>query len=255
MTAITTTSALAQTPVRAGTARRIWNVVRLQFANRFGMLVLPWLIFGFIWLVNMVIWIAIFASTHEQLTGTQYSGATFYIYVYFAILAVQAMNLTFRFALGLSATRRDYYLGTVLAFVLQGLLLTAICTVLSYIEDWTNGYGMGAHMFSNVYFGSGPLWQRLFACFGAFLFCFTLGALSGSVFVRWRANGLYTLGAFVVVIAVAFIATVTLTNSWSGVWAWFAQVGPVGFVGWLMIPAAIAGVLGFFVLRKAAARE
>jgi hypothetical protein len=255
MTAVTAADSLTDRRSIPGTGARIWNVVRVHYANRFTMFALPWIVFGFIFVVNLVIWISIFASTHEQLTGTQWSGATFYIYVYFAVAAVQAMNLTFRFALGLSVTRRDYYLGTVLAFLIQGAILTLLCTILSYIEDWTNGYGMGAHMFSNMYFGTGSLGVRLFSCFGAFLFCFALGALSGSVFVRWRANGLYALGAIVAVLAVAFIAITTLTDSWPSVGAWFLQVRAVGVIAWFLIPTVIAGVAGFFVLRKAAARE
>jgi hypothetical protein len=255
MTAISTPATLTEAGTVPSTARRIWNVTRLHFANRFSMIALPWIIIGFVFLVSMVIWISIFAATREQLTGTQWSGATTYIFVYFGIAAVQAMNLTFRFAMGMSATRRDYYLGTVLAFVLQGLLFTAVCTLLSYVEDWTNGYGMNAHMFSNVYMGSGPLWERVFTTFAGFLFCFGLGALAGSVYVRWRANGLYTLGAIVVLLGVGFVAVATLTGSWPAVGAWFLQVRAVGVVAWLLIPMVVSVVVGFFVLRKAPSRS
>ncbi len=247
----------AVSPDRSGTpdaGRRVWNIVRLQFANRFTMLVLPWIIVGFIFLVNLAIWISIYASTREPLDDTQWSGATAYLYVYFGVAAVQAMNLTFRFALGMTATRRDYYLGTVLAFAIQGALLTLVCTVLSYAEDWTHGYGMNAHMFSNVYVGAGPLWQRLFASFGLFLFCFALGALAGSVFVRWRANGLYVLGALVVLIVAAFVVTATLTGSWEAVGRSFLQLGAVGVIAWALVPASIAGVVGYLVLRRAPSR-
>jgi hypothetical protein len=254
MTAISTPAALAETAAVPGAAHRLWTVTKLHFTNRFSMIALPWMIIGFVWLVNMVIWISIFFSTGEQLTGTEWSGSTMYIYVYFGIAAVQAMNLTFRFAVGMSATRRDYYLGTFAAFALQGLLFTAVCTLLSYVEDWTGGYGMNAHMFSNVYFGAGPLWQRLFVTFAAFMVCFTLGALAGSVFVRWRANGLYALGAVVVLLIVGFVAATTLTASWPAVADWFLQVRAVGFVAWMLIPAVLSAVIGFFVLRKAPAR-
>jgi hypothetical protein len=254
MTAISASGAVADTSAVPGSWQRIWNVVRLQFANRFSMIALPWIIIGLVFLVNLVIWISIFVSTHEQLEDTKWSGSTFYIFVYFGIAAVQAMNLTFRFALGMSATRRDYYLGTVVAFALQGLLFTAVCTLLSYVEDWTNGFGMSAHMFSNTYFGSGPLWERLFSSFGAFMVFFALGALAGSVFVRWRANGLYALGGIVALGAAASVAAATLSGSWPAIGQWFLEMRAVGVVAWLLIPAAISAVIGFFVLRKAPAR-
>lgn len=254
MTAISTSAVTAESVSVPGAGHRIWTVSRLHFANRFTMLTLPWMVIGFVFLVNMVIWISIFAATGERLTGTEWSGSTAYIFIYFAVAAVQAMSLTFRFALGMSATRRDYYLGTVAAFAIQGLLFTAVCTLLSYVEDWTNGYGMNAHMFSNIYFGTGPLWQRLFATFGAFMVCFALGALAGSVFVRWRANGLYALGAIVVLLGAGFVAVATLTGSWPAVGQWFLQVRAIGVVAWLLIPATVSAVIGFYVLRKAPAR-
>jgi len=254
MTAISTPAARVDATAYPGAGHLIWTSTRLQFTNRFSMIALPWIIIGFVFLVNMVIWISIYLSTHEQLEGTEWSGSTAYIFVYFAIAAVQAMNLTFRFALGMSATRRDYYLGTVLAFALQGLMFTAVCTLLSYIEDWTHGYGMSAHMFSNVYFGSGPLWERLFATYAAFMVCFALGALAGSVFVRWRANGLYALGAIVVLLIVGAVAIITLTGSWPSVGQWFLQVRAIGVIAWLLVPAVVSAVVGFFVLRKAPAR-
>ena len=254
MTAISSTSTVSESIAVPGAGKRVWNVVRLQFANRFSMLALPWIIIGFVFLVNMVIWISIYASTHQQLSGTQWSGATIYIYVYLGIAAVQAMNLTFRFALGLSATRRDYYLGTALAFIVQSALFTIALTLLSYVEDWTHGYGINAHMFSNMYFGSGPLWERLFTSFGALLFCVFMGAIAGGVFVRWRANGLYALGGIVALMIAIFVAATTLSDSWPAVGQWFLQMRTVGVVAWLLIPTAVAAVVGFFVLRRATAR-
>ena len=144
--------------------------------------------------------------------------------------------------------------GTVVAFALQGLLFTAVYTLLSYIEDWTQGYGMNAHMFSNVYMGSGPLWERVFTTFGAFMFCFALGALAGSVFVRWRATGLYALGGVVALLTVGFIAVSTLTDSWPAVGGWFVEMRTVGVVAWLLIPMLVSAVIGYFVLRKAPSR-
>ena len=42
----------------------------------------------------------------------QYNGGATWIMFYMVVVAVQSMNQTFRFAVGFSSTRRDYYLGT-----------------------------------------------------------------------------------------------------------------------------------------------
>jgi hypothetical protein len=86
------------------------------------------------------------------------------------------------------------------------------------------------------------------------MFCFALGALAGSVFVRWRSNGLYLLGAIVAVLGVGFVAVTTLTGSWPAVGAWFADSRTVGVVAWLLIPVVVSAVIGYFVLRRAPSR-
>jgi hypothetical protein len=255
MTAIATPLASARST--AGATRRIWNVVRLQYANRFNMVVLPWMILAFVFVINLAIWIIITNASDGKasLGGTQYSGSTFYIFIYLGVAAVQAVNLTFPFALGYSVTRKDYYLGTVLAFVLQSALFTVAYVLLSYIEEWTNGWGVGGHMFSGIYFGQGALWQRLFTVFAAFLVCFFIGVVCAAVYVRWKANGLYVLGAAFAVVLVGALALITFTKSWVAVGTWFAATGATGLVAWLLIPTALAAILGYLILRRATPRS
>ncbi|WP_308465577.1 hypothetical protein [Rathayibacter soli] len=237
----------------AGAPRRIWNVVRLQFANRWNMLAIPWLIIAFVFLVNYAIWAIITAASNGEasLDGTQYSGSTLWLFAYLMIAAIQAMTLTFPFALGFSVTRRDYYLGTTLAFVVQSAAFTATYVILSYIEDWTNGWGLGGHMFSAIYFGQGPLAQRIFTVFATFLICFAIGLFAATVFVRWKSNGLILAGACLTIVLLAGAALITFTQSWLSVWAWFGDVGSTGVVAWILVPAALLGVAGFYILRRA----
>ena len=245
---------LLDTTGTPGAFTRAWNVVRLHYTNRRTMVGVPLMVMGFIFLINLAIWIIIRSASGEPLTGTEWSGSTAYIFIYFIVVAVQSMNQTFSFALGYSVTRRDYYLGSVLAFGVQSALLSIAFVLLSYIEQWTNGWGLGGHFFSNVYFGTGALLPRLFTVFGAFLFCFFIGSTAGSVFVRWKMNGMLVLIGIVVVIVVGGFAIVVLTNAWAALGSWFVTTGPTGVVAWLLIPAAIAAVIGFFVLRRATPR-
>ena len=251
-----TTALLEASTTAPGAFARIWNVVRLHYTNRWTILGVPWMIIGFVFLVNLAIWIIIRSASGGQtsLDGTQWSGSTAYIFIYSIVVAVQAMNQTFSFALGYSATRRDYYLGSVLAFGVQSALFTIAFVLLSYIEEWTGGWGLGGHFFANAYFGTGPIWQRMFTVFGAFLFCFFIGSISGAVFVRWKLNGMLVLMGIVAVLGVGGFAVAALTNAWSAIGAWFVASGATGVVAWLLIPSALAAIIGFFVLRRATPR-
>jgi hypothetical protein len=238
---------------------RIWNAARLNLVNRWTVYWIPLMILGFIWLVNLAIWWIISASVggadrQDAMDGTQWSGASFYIFVYMLVIAVQSMNMTFAYALGLSLTRREFYLGSSIAFVLLAFSYGVILTTLSYLEEWTNGWGLGGHMFTSVYFGSGPVWQRLFIFGAAMLFFAFIGALSGTIFMRWRTNGLLIAAAITTLLIVGTIALITMSQSWGRVGEWFVVSGPQGVIAWTLLPTVLAGLAGYFILSRATPR-
>jgi hypothetical protein len=242
-----------------GMNKHIMSVVRLHFVNRRTTIVVPWMIMAFIFLINLAIWAIIAAATTGQdrtdaTSGTQYSGASFFIFIYMLVVAIQAVNITFPFALGYGVTRRDFYLGTSVSFVILSVFYGAALTVLSFIEQATHGWGLGGHMFTAIYFGEGPWFQRFFVFTLGMLFLLFVGAAAATVFVRWRANGLLVLGAIIVVILVGVVGLITLTGSWPAVGSWLAAAGPVGIVAWSLVPTVVAAGVGFLVLCRATPR-
>ncbi len=253
MTTITADQAVVRTTPASG--RRIWRIVRLNLVNKMTTIWLPVMIMTFIWIVNYAIWWIIWAATPpaqraEALDHTQYSGAGFYIFIYMLVVGVTIIAMTFPFALGYSVTRRDFYLGTSLTFGLLAAGYSIAFTLLAYIEEWTNGWGIGGHLFTSIYFGD-TLWERLFTVFVGLLFCFFLGSTSAIVFTRWKVNGLLTAMAILVIILLGAVALITFTNNWPAVGDWFVSAGPVGVVAWLLVPTAVGAVAGFFLLRRA----
>ncbi|CAN5196626.1 hypothetical protein BH09ACT3_BH09ACT3_09460 [soil metagenome] len=244
-------------PTRALGSSRIISVLKLQFVNRWTTVWTPLLILLAILLMNIAIWALILANLSEDAdraevqNGFQYSGASSFIFIYMLVVAVQAMNLTFFFAQGFGATRRDYYLGSTLAFVLYSLGYGALLTLLSYLEEWTGGWGLGGRMFTAVYFGNGPWFERLFIFSGLVLFFFMIGVAFATVFVRWKALGLTAAFVVLAAVVIAALSLVTVADAWESVWAWLAQARAAGTVAALMVPTALFGIAGFFILRRA----
>ncbi|WP_232528934.1 hypothetical protein [Mycetocola zhujimingii] len=249
-------------PVTAGNPqplKRIWNAARLNLINKWTVYWIPLMILTFIWLINMLIWWIIAANTtgsdrQDALDGTQWSGASFYIFVYMLVIGVGAMNMTFAYALGLSLTRREFYLGSTLAFLLLSVSYGVILTLLSYVEEWTNGWGFGGHMFTSVYFGTGEVWQRLFIFTVAMMFFAFIGTVSGAIFMRWRTNGLLVASAISIILIVGAVALFTLTQTWHLVGEWFVASGPQGVVAWLLVPTVLSALAGYFILSRATPR-
>lgn len=241
--------------------RRMVAVARLHVTNPFPILVLPWLILGFIFLVNLLIWFIVLTAVggsglpDSAIEGMQYSGATSFIFVYMLVVAVQAVNLTFPFALGYSVTRRDFYLGSSLTFVALSAYYALGMTILGAIEKATNGWGIGGAMFNVIYLRADNAFLQFVQLFLIFLFFFFVGAATASVYVRWRTNGMIVFFASLTLLLVGVAALITMTGSWPAVGIWFVTNGPLGVAAWLLVPTVLAAITGFFLLRKATPRN
>ena len=250
-----TTSTIDRPAATRGGGSRIWAVVRLQFTNPWTVIILPWIILTAILLLNLGIWWIIYsnlspADLANAQEGTQYSGAISYAFVYMMVVAVQAINGYFPFALGYGVTRRDYYLGAALSFVLLSVYYSLGFTVFSLIEDATDGWWVGGTMFTAVYFGENPL-QRLFIFFAILMFFFFIGSAVAAVYVRWKSLGMIVFFAALAFLLLAVGALLTATESWPAVGAWFEANGFIGTFAWTLVPTAIAAITGYFILQRA----
>ena len=243
---------------RIGAFERITRVVKLHYANPWPILITPLMILGFIFVVNLIIWwiirtVAGAEDASDAIDGFQYSGSTGFLFVYMMVVAIMAMSQTFAFALGFGATRRDYYLGTVLAFVSLTAFYTVLIGVLAAIERATDGWGLGGRMFTPMYFGD-EWYVQLFAVAVLLLFFFFVGGISGAIYVRYKSFGVTLLWCLIALGLVGAAALLTLTDNWEAFGTFFADAGFVGGYATSLVPTVIAAVAGFFVLRRATPR-
>lgn len=254
-----TTITADRAPRTIGALARITRVVKLHFANPWPILITPLMILGFIFVVNLIIWwiirtVAGPEDAADAIDGFQYSGSTGFIFVYMMVVAIMAMSQTFAFALGFGATRRDYYLGTALAFVTLTAFYTALIAVLAAIERATDGWGLGGRMFTPMYFGE-PWYVQIFAVAVLLLFFFFVGSISGAIYVRYKSFGVTLFWCIVALAVVGSAALLTLTRNWEAFGKFFGDAGFVGGYATSLVPTVIAAVAGFFVLRRATPRN
>lgn len=250
-------TALAQpsTARRSTPAHRIGSVIRLHFANPATLVVVPLIVMAAILAVNVAIWVIVDIASAtpkdraDAVQGFSYSGSTAYVFAYMLVVAVIAMNATFRFAQGFGATRRDYYLGTIAVFGLLSVGYTALLIVLGLIERATGGWWLGGRMFTPVYLGD--TWGvRIVVVLCLFLLCFFVGSAFGAVFVRWRRTGLMIAFGIVLAVLVTAALVIALLGAVGAVFTWIGANAPLGLALWSLVPTAVAAVVGFAVLRR-----
>ncbi len=242
--------------VTARPRNRILSVVKLHFTNPWTTITFPWIVMLTIIAMTVIVWMLVLANIADPgdqakaREGFGYSGSSGFIFVYMIVVAVQSINTMFPFAQGYGVTRRNFALGTAGYFVLLSAFYSVGLTILSIIEDATNGWGVGGSIFSVGYFGDTPL-QRLFVFFAIMILFFFSGSAIAAIYVRWKGIGISTFFIALGFTIVGLGALITLVSGWDEVGAWFEATGLVGSFAWSFVISALAAVGGYAVLRRA----
>ena len=240
---------------------RILNVARLNTANPMTLIVLPWAIMGLILLINIVIWSLLAytlspAEYEKAQWGFQWSGASLWVFVYMLIAGIQAMSITFPFALGYGVTRRDFYLGSSLAFVIVSVMYAVGMTILAAIEKATNGWGLGGRMFTSIYFGGADAqWYERFWIFLCYLLlAFFVGTVFAAVWVRWKGYGITVAFILLTLLVLGLVVIGAFSGIGEDFFAVVAQLATTQLATWSLAITAVSGLIGFALLRRATPR-
>jgi hypothetical protein len=226
---------------------RTLNVVRMQFINRQTYIWIPLIVLGGSFLLTMAIWVILAGSGVD---GPKFGGGAQAPLWYFLFVGVQALTLTFPFSQAMSVTRREFYLGTLLAAGLTSAMLALIFVAGGLIEDATGGWGMNGYFFAlDWVWAAGPLMAGVFFFALAMLF-FVIGFGSATVYKRFGALWLTLVYVAIAVLLVGALWLVGRANAWVEVFTWFAGVGADGLALLMLAAAAIVAAISFPVLRR-----
>lgn len=235
-------------------AHRITATVRIHLANPWTIIVSPWLITMAIFLLNFAIWHIVLMAAGDKGVNSDafhYNGGITWLVFYMVVVAVQAMNQTFSFVVGLGATRRDYFLGTSAIFVGLAALFGVGISLLAGVERATNGWGVSGWFFAPGAFASMPIWEIAVIYTVGLLFMFFVGSAVAAVFVRWGANGLLTFFAALAVLVVAALWGITKAGAWTTVGQFFTSRTPLELALTSLPLAVIGGLVGYAIMRRA----
>lgn len=256
-------TATATGPVRAATTEgasrlrpnEVWRIVRLHAVNPSIFFGVPAMVLGGAWAITMVIALILLGSgVPMENTGFRYSWAVLSPQWYLIVVGVQAVSYTFPFALGFGATRRDYWLGTGVMFVLASVLYALAIATLLLIERATGGWGIGAGMFDALWYVGADWATAFYSTFALQLLVLFIGAGVTTVFMRWRMKGMLTLAAGAMALILGVIALLTFTGSWEPLGDWLGSIGVVGVFSLLLLTALAWAGAGFLVIRRATPR-
>lgn len=217
--------------------RMLWADYRLSYLIFWAVLIT---------IFALIVFFSIFVFDTEE---TVYIGSGMSaVWVYFFIAGTLQLAGTFRFALGLSVTRREYFASTVMFWLLM-TAGTGVIQMVGYLLERTffqHIEGLKSYFF--VMFANMTVWDAFLTGFAVPLFFVSLGLLASS--------GTYRIGhvAWIASIGVVLLAVMTihLLELWDDVWRLLQQIETVGEAAlWLVIGSAIFFMLSWLLLRRA----
>jgi len=224
---------------------RILTVARMQFVNKYTFVWMPLIIL----VTTLVLSIIIFAMIPYG--GAKYGGGSQAPIWYFFGLGIMSLSYTFPFSQALSITRREFFLGTMLAALATAVMLGVVFGVGGTIERATGGWGLNGYFFSlDWLWTAGPLGAGVFFAVVAMLL-FVAGFWGATIYRRFGAIGLTIALSLVALAFVAVIWIVARLDAWVAVGEWLAGLGVMGLTCTLVLVTIALGVGSFLTLRRA----
>lgn len=219
------------------------GIVNMHLRDRISWFLIPWCIMTSSFLINLII--AGTMNDDQIITGGLAS-----IYIYSMVSGIVAVNHTFPFALGLSVRRRDYFTGTMMMILAVSIVTSIVLTVLSYIEDASNGWGVRLFFFHLPYVTDGNAFQQFIVFFSFLLFMYLFGFVISSLFRRFGRTGLLVAAIVSLIIGTVLVFAIIHLGWWRDIFDFFD--GRSAFnIALLLLPVTIVcSLVSYALLRR-----
>lgn len=199
---------------------RVLAAARLQVARPAVIFGVPWLVVAASFAINWAIWAL--ADLRSQ-PDAGVTGGVLALYVTVLVVFVQAVTQLLPFAMGVSLSRRTYWLGVALVGVASALGYGLALAVLAALGSATDGWGVGlAFWVPEPLEANGFVFQVLVSAAPMLAFIFA-GIGIGVTLKRWGPNGLWALTIAVILLLGGLVVLVTGLEAWGAVGDWFGD--------------------------------
>jgi hypothetical protein len=199
---------------------RVAAAGRLHLMNPLLTFGVPWAIVASSFGINVAVWVLTDAGAQPR-GGV--SGGVASLYITVMIIYVQSMTQVLPFAMGMSLTRRTFWLGTALVAAVQALGYGIVLSALTAIEGATGGWGVRLHFWApGVLDVDDAALQVLVS--GAPMLAFAFAGVGiGVVMKRWGQVGTWVLALATLLVTGGLAILVSWRRAWGDVGAWLTD--------------------------------
>ncbi|SFT32494.1 hypothetical protein SAMN05660657_00003 [Geodermatophilus amargosae] len=199
---------------------RVLAAARLHTMNPLLTIGIPWGIALLSFAINLPIWALTGASDQP---GGGITGGVVSLYITVLVVFVQSATQLLPFAMGMSLSRRTFYLGTALAALALSLLYGVVLSALTAVENATGGWGVRLNFWAPGSFDVGNAALQVVVSGAPMLAAAFVGVAIGVVMKRWGPTGLWSLVVASIVVLGGLAILVSWRRAWGDVGTWLVD--------------------------------
>jgi hypothetical protein len=227
---------------------RVLAAARMQVVHPAVILGIPWLVVGVSFAINVAIWAV---AGLRDVPGAGFTGGVLALYVTVCVVFVQAVTQLLPFAMGVSLSRRTYWLGVTLVGVLSSLGYGIALAALDAIGTATDGWGVGLSFWVPQPLQADNFFLQVLVS-GAPMLAFVFSGIGmGVVVKRWGPNGLWALALALLLLVGGVAVLLTGLGAWAQVGGWLGDQSLLTLsVGLPLAIGAVVAALSFTGIRR-----
>ncbi|MEC0093523.1 hypothetical protein [Paenibacillus macquariensis] len=166
---------------------RTMSVLRMHAKNKMMWVYVPIFILCINFAVNLLISLLLIDPP------PMYTGGIIQLYVYMFVMGIIIIPQSFPLALGLSVSRKNYFLGTTSIIILVSTAFAFLWCITAQIEQQSDYWGGNLHFFTIPYLNDGTVFEQFCIYFILMMNFYYVGLVISSVHRRYGNIGLLVL--------------------------------------------------------------
>ncbi|WP_438349057.1 hypothetical protein ACP8HI_26525 [Paenibacillus sp. FA6] len=218
------------------------SVLKMHSRDKNMWFYVPLLVLLFSFTINLLV------SLLPNIGTTIYTGGIISIFIYMFVMGTITLPQTFPFALGLSITRRDFFLGTTAMSTIVSATMAFLLCISSQLERVTDHWGGSLHFFDMPYLNDGTIFEQFCIYFIMIMNMYFIGLLISSMHRRFGGMGLLILA--VLMLLLFSLSGYILYIWWDTITSWLTHHSAFNIALWMIPITFCYAILSYWLLRR-----
>lgn len=218
------------------------KMTQIYFRDRWTWVTIPSMIIGANFIVSFLVSV--------MLQAPLYTGSYASVFIYAFVLGILIIPQTFPLAIGLSTTRKDYFIGTMLHSLINGTIISLLLILFEVLERVSGHWWTDLHFFYLPYLHDGSIIEHFLLGLFLYLFSFHSGLIIASIYRRFGGKSVLA-SIFAAIVGLGVVTYCFHAYDWlEHIFTWIAGQTAFQLSCWTLPITMLYTFASYLMLRK-----